>query len=133
MNKNNSFSNQNRQSPLTRWSVVVLLGIIAGGLLVSLGMSAALGQTQPSGFGGKEDIFVVAGQISHKTFGLYLVDYKNRTICVYQFTGKDRKLKLLAARTYAYDVQLDAYNTPAEMSPAEVKSLVKQQKRLISN
>ena len=123
---------QNRQILWARWSVVVVLGIIAAGLLVSLGMSAAVAQSQPVGEGGKENIFVVAGQISRETFGLYLVDYKNSTICVYQYTKKDRMLKLLAARTYIYDVQLDAYNTPKEMSPAEVRRMINKQKRLKS-
>ncbi len=127
-----SSPNRNKQILWARWSAVVLLGIIAAGLLVSLGMSAAVAQTQPVGEGGKESVFVVAGQISRETFGLYLVDYKNSTICVYQFTGKDRMLRLIAARTYAYDVQLDAYNTPEEMSPAEVRRTVIKQKRLKS-
>lgn len=121
-----------RQILWARWSVVMLLGVIAAGLLVSLGISAAAAQSQPIGEGGKESIFVVAGQISRETYGLYLVDYKNSTICVYQFTRKDRMLRLIAARTYAYDVQLDAYNTPTEMSPAEVRRIIGKQKRLKS-
>lgn len=132
MKNTESSSNRNRQILWARWSVVVVLCIIAAGLLVSLGMSAAVAQSQPVGGGGKENVLVVAGQISPGIYGLYLIDYKNSTICVYQYSKSARKLKFLAARTYAYDVQLDAYNTPKEMSPAEVRKMVTIQKRLRS-
>jgi hypothetical protein len=116
---------------LGRWLVVAALGITAAGLLVSLGVTVS-GRPGRAGLAEQKHIFVVAGQISRETYGLYLVDYKNSTICVYQLTPRERKLRLVAARTYAYDVQLDAYNTPEAMSPAEVRRIINKQVRLQS-
>jgi len=78
---------------------------------------------------GKDNVFVVAGQISRETYGLYLVDYNNKTICVYQYTSGNRKLQLVAARTYEFDVKLDSYNS-SDPLPGEVRELVGKQKRL---
>jgi len=101
------------------------------GLLASLTVQAraqAIAPTAvPSGSGG---VFVAAGRISGETYGLYLVDYTNRTISVYQVDAKAKtdKLRLMASRTYAYDVQLDDFNTTP--SPREIQQLVEQHKRL---
>ncbi len=96
----------NQRGFWARWSLVALLAIIAAFLLVTLGLGAASAQVSTFG-GANPDVFVVAGQISRETYGLYLVDYKNSTICVYQYFPRDRKLRLMAARTYAFDVQLN--------------------------
>jgi len=85
----------------------------------------AQGPTHSAGAGGA---FIVAGQITPDTYGLYLVDTQHATIALYEYQPSSRKLRLLAARTYMFDVQLDEYNT--ELSPREVKKLVAQQKRL---
>lgn len=118
-----------RQIPWARWSLVVVLVAIAGGLLFALGVSARPALGQPVAAEGNNRVFVVAGQISDETYGLYLVDYENKTICVYQYLPRDRKLSLMAARTYRYDVQLDEYNTDDPL-PSEVKELVEQHRRL---
>ncbi len=119
----------NQRGLWARWSLVALLAIIAASLLVTLGLGAASAQVSTPG-GGNADVFVVAGQISRETYGLYLVDYKNSTICVYQYFPKSRKLRLMAARTYSFDVRLDDYNT--DPSPQEIKKMVEDHKRLNS-
>jgi hypothetical protein len=111
-----------------RWPIVVALAVVAMGLVVTLVITAAEAQVRPTARGGKDNIFVVAGQLSDRTYGLYLVDYDNKTICVYQFLDNPRKLRLMATRTYAFDVRLDEYNT--EPGPREIKQLVDNQKRL---
>jgi len=72
-------------------------------------------------------IVAVAGRISRDTYGLYLVDLKNGTICVYGMAGNGQ-LKLLAARTFIYDCQLDSYNTTP--LPKEIARLVARARRL---
>ena len=119
-----------QKSPM-RWLLVFGLGIAALGLLVFLGLGEGFAQEQIPGAVDGAKVFVAAGQISRETYGLYLVDYENRTICVYQFSPrKGKSLKLMAVRSYKYDVKLDAYNTPDEMSPAAVKKMVTEQERL---
>lgn len=120
-----------RSTSPARWLLVFGLGIAAVGLLVFLGFGESFAQSQIACDGGEAKIFVAAGQISRETYGVYLVDYENKTICVYQFTpGKGRSLRLMAVRSYKYDVMLDAYNTPDDMSPAAVRKMVTEQKRL---
>jgi hypothetical protein len=116
--------------PAWRWPIIGLLSGLAAALLVVLGASARAQEAslplldQRGG-----NVKVVAGQISDKTYGLYLVDYEKSTICVYQFLPNSHKLRLMAARTYRYDVQLDEFNTHDPL-PREVRDLVQQQKRL---
>lgn len=122
--------------PAARWLVVIFLAVIATCLLVELGFtsSAARGQiaggVQQSAAGrdGGKRLFAVAGQVTKDTYGLYLVDLENDTICMYQYLPGTRRLRLMAARTFIYDCQLDEYNT--EPLPREIKSLVEQHRRL---
>ena len=105
------------------------MAFVAGILLFELGSSLhaeGAGQEKKCE---KNGVFVMAGQISHKTYGLYLVDYRNKTICVYQYDSGKRNLRLMAARTYEFDVKLDSYNT-GEPSPAQIKELISRQNRL---
>lgn len=113
-----------------QWPVIGLLTGVAAALLVVLGASAWAQEAPLAPIdqrGGH--VQVVAGQISDKTYGLYLVDHDKSTICVYQFLPNSRDLRLMAARTYRYDVQLDEFNTHDPL-PREVRDLVQQQKRL---
>jgi len=119
-----------------KWLVVVLLAVIAVCLLIEVGFatSAAKGQVGSASrisSAAKGGVFAIAGQVTPDTYGLYLVDYENATICVYQYLPGNRQLRLMAARTYAYDRQLDVYNT--QPSPREIKQLVEQHRRLGEN
>jgi len=120
-----------RGSPVTgatRWAIAALLGGVVGCLILE---AAGPGSAPPgAGTGSAGQIIAVAGQLSPDSYGLYLVDLKNGTISVYQYTTKTRspQLRLLAARNLTFDVQLDEYNT--EPSPREIKKLVQQQQRL---
>jgi len=105
------------------------MAFISGALLFLLASSLHAGRESETGVGEKNGVFVVAGEISHETYGLYLVDYRNKTICVYQYDAGNRNLRLMAARTYKFDVKLDSYNT-GEPSPASVRELTGRQNRL---
>jgi hypothetical protein len=117
--------------PAAKWLVVVLLAVIAACLLVEVGISVSTAQSAvgpAATAAGMKNTFVVGGQITKDTYGLYLVDLEYGTICVYEWVPQTRKLRLMAARTYLFDRQLDEYNT--ELSPKEIKKLVAQQQRL---
>jgi hypothetical protein len=108
------------------WITTVLLAGLAGGLAVELLRSSpAAGQAAPTG---ASSLYVVPGQLSRETYGLYLVDSQNSTICVYQYLVNERRLRLVAARTCLFDRQLDSYNTEPE--PAEIEKLVQDARRL---
>ncbi len=119
-----------RRQPVGRWLIVILLTVIATCLLIELGAAAPAAHGQV-GAAGSQDVLVVAGQVASGVYGLYLVDLKQKTICVYQFVPHARKkrLEFVAARTFVYDVMLDDWNN-ADPLPREVKMIVDKQQRL---
>lgn len=121
-----------RQIGTLRLGVLAVLCMTAGALLTGLIVSMDTAEAQSASFGagsGGPGVYIVAGQISSSTYGLYLVDYENQTICVYQYSPGDRKLRLMSARTYRFDVKLDEFNT-SDPTPREVRDLVGKQRRL---
>ena len=124
-------SEQNNRPTLSRrrWVLVTVLSMAAGALLTTALTGTTQAQGQESGKPAVDPVLVVSGQISSQSYGLYLVDYEQKTICVYQYAPKERNLKLVAARTYRFDVQLDEHNT-ANPKPREVQEMVKSQRRL---
>jgi hypothetical protein len=127
----NTGQKRNTHSPLGL-AIVSLLGVIAACLVAQVitGSQPAGAQVAgPQGAGAQGGVIAAPGQIGPDAYGLYLIDTSHRTIGVYQYLGGGLKeLRLLAARTYNYDLQLDEYNT--KPSPREIKSLVEQHKRL---
>lgn len=115
-----------------QWLIVALLAAVA----VLLGAetvfrpSRAAGQTGSAGAAQPASgVLAVAGQITRDTYGLYLVDLRNDTICLYEYvSGRPGALWLRAARTFIYDRQLDAYKTKPE--PAEIADIVSKARRL---
>ena len=114
--------------PMVQWVIVVILSVIAACLVLELGFGASLATGQVTSVGGN-DMLVVGGQITKDSYGLYLVDMKKQSLCVYQWLPSTRKLRLMAARTFKFDVQLDEYNAD-KPTPSDVKRLVEQNKRL---
>jgi hypothetical protein len=119
-----------RPERLARWLVPVLLVGIATALMIQLLAEAPPARAQTPTSAGRGDVFAIAGQITGETYGLYLVDLENRTICMYQWLPETRKLRLMASRSFAFDVKLDDYNT--EPKPREIKKLTEQARRLSS-
>jgi len=110
--------------------VVGLLAVIAVCLLAQVLADRSSAGPAPLAAGAADgsSLLVVAGQVTRDSYGLYLVDRTNRTMCVYQWMPSTRKLRLLAARTYTYDITLDQYNT--EPDPLEIKKLGEKARRL---
>jgi hypothetical protein len=115
-------------SRMAQWIIVALLSVIATCLLMEIGFGASAATAQVTSVGGG-DVLVVGGQITKDSYGLYLVDTKRQALAVYQWLPGSRKLRLMAARTFKYDIQLDEYNAD-KPTPSEVKRLVEQNKRL---
>ena len=117
-----------------KWSAAALLALAAGVLLWLVGSGAAQegGPAAPgaaraaSSAGG--GILVVAGQVTSDSYGLYLVDTKNTTMAVYQWVPRTSRLRLMAARNYGYDLQLEDYNNEQDTAPARIRELVRQQR-----
>jgi hypothetical protein len=90
------------------------------------GTSAAFGQVQlPPPSAGNGSIVVMPGQLSPNTWGCYVMDSQNQTLCVYQFSPGEKELRLAAARDVQYDRKLGFFNTTP--SPTDIRKLVERQ------
>ena len=110
-----------------RLLVVILLSVIATCLLIQA-IGADSSAYAQAGANSSRGIIAVAGQLSQDTYGMYLVDLESGTMSVYQCTPDLKRLRLVASRTFVYDLQLDEFNT--EPAPREIKSMVEQHRRL---
>ena len=111
-----------------RWLIVVLLSVIATCLLIEVGAGTSRSTAAPVKPGTDGGLFAVAGQVTRGTYGMYLVDQKRGSVCLYEYDANTQKLHLRASRNITFDLMLDAYNT--EILPHEVKTLVEQHRRL---
>jgi hypothetical protein len=131
-----------RRASLGRWLGAVALAGAAAFLVIQLswdrpsalaqaGAPDRPGATSQSVAAKPGGMFAVAGQVTKDTYGLYVVDPDNSTICVYQWLSdgpKSGKLRLMASRNFTYDRQLDEYNT--EPPVREIKGYVEEFRRL---
>jgi len=112
-----------------KWLIVALLAVIATCLVIEVGVAASAASAQTAGTGGTPMVFAVAGKVTPETYGLYLVDLEHGNICVYQYLPANRRIRLMAARTFVFDRQLEDFNNESP-TPREVKKLVEQQRSL---
>jgi hypothetical protein len=90
-----------------RW----LPGSVAFGQLQSLSQPAAAGP-----------LSVMPAQLAPNTWGCYVMDAQNQTLCVYRFDPGKPLLLLAAARDIQYDHKLPLYNTAPP--PDEIKAIL---------
>jgi len=112
-----------------RWCVVVLLSVIAACLVIELGFGSGVAGAQPVSAGETSGLVAIAGQVGTDAYGIFLIDTRSRTMCLYRYLATVNKLQFLAARNVSYDLQLDDYNNAAK-TPREIKEIVEKQKRL---
>jgi len=112
-----------------RCVTVVVLVLVAGALAgrLAFGPGAAEAQSVPASTSG---ILAVPAQISKDRFGLFLVDGREGTMSLYGYDQRGRVLRLLACRTFIYDLQLDSYNT--QPLPKDVQKMAADARRLKS-
>jgi hypothetical protein len=105
-------------------SILIVLLCRNGGSNIPAFSSPAYAQQMP--IGGGAGVFLVPGQFSTNTWGCYLMDVDQQTLCAYQFYPADKQLKLIAARYFRYDRKLKNFNTGSP-SPDEVSQLVNRE------
>lgn len=109
-----------------------LLAVIAMSLLsrsdtkVLPELPAAYAQNQPA-FAGGAGLFVVPGQFAPNVFGCYLMDVDAQTLCAYQWFPGEKKMRLVAARSFQHDRFLGEFNTD-NPAPPEVKAMIDKQR-----
>ncbi len=125
---------QGRQTVL--WVIAILLAVIATALVLRWDEAAlsksAWAQSAVTGAGpspGGRGIYAFAGQISSRSYGLFMLDVDSGTIWCYEMargTFDEPHLKLVAARSWIFDRYLEEFNVAAP-TPGEVRRLVEQQ------
>ncbi len=83
----------------------------------------ALGAVFPAPMASNHSTYVLPLRLGNKSWGLVLVDRRQRVFCVYRFLESASRLRLVAARDYRYDLLLRDYNNTAP-TPAQVKAMV---------
>jgi hypothetical protein len=113
------------------WVIAVLLAAIAGALWMRPGgplLPTAIAQNPP-GLAGARGVFAFTGPLERDQYGLFMLDVDQGTIWCYAFdnVGGTSKLRLVAARTWVYDRDLQDFNCAAPDFRA-VQRLVSQQR-----
>ncbi len=120
------------------WIIVVLLAVIATALVMRLDegrlMRSAIAQTESPGGGlvGARGIYAFSGQLTLKTFGLFMLDVDTGTIWCYELsrgTNEELLLRLVAARSWTSDRYLEEFNV-ADPVPGAVRMMVQQQRAM---
>ena len=88
-------------------------------------LPAAFAAEGPAPIAGGGGIFMMPGQFSVNTWGVYVMDIDQQTLCAYQFYPGDKQLRLVAARNFRYDRRLGNFNTTP--APQEIKELLEKE------
>ena len=110
------------------WLLSAVLVIVAMGIIFYTDLGSGLiAQTTVNSGLDHDGLLAIPAQLTRDGFGLYIIDPREGTICLYQYTAQ-RKLELVASRAFRYDLQLEDWNT--KPSPREIQELISQQRRL---
>lgn len=130
-----------RQQQPILWLIAGLLAIIAVALIFGSSnlspLNLALAQPMPNrgGLEGARGIYAFTGQLSARTYGLFMVDVDSGTVWCYEIQrlpgagnkGEQTQLKLVAARSWLFDRYLEEFNT-GEPIPSEVRDMIQAQR-----
>lgn len=119
------------------WLIAVLLGVIATALVLRLDdvrlMRSAMAQAEsPVGLVGARGIYAFSGQLTQRTFGLFMLDVDTGTIWCYELqraANEELLLRLVAARSWTSDRYLEEFNV-ADPVPGAVRMMVQQQRTM---
>jgi hypothetical protein len=90
----------------------------------SAAMAQLASQAQPPIAGGS-GVYVMPAQFHPQSWGCYLLDADNQTLCTYEYDVGSRQLKLTSARNFRFDRMLKNFAT---YPPTwEVQSMVEQE------
>jgi hypothetical protein len=101
----------------------LLLAVLGRGNMTGSSAMAAPGYTPPIAGGG--GMFLMPAQFSMSTWGCYIMDIDQQTLCAYQFYPSEKQLRLVAARDFHNDRKLKDFNTSPH--PDEMEKLIEIQ------
>jgi hypothetical protein len=120
--------------PIGSWIIITLLAVIATAIVMRWDEAAltraALAQVATPGAApvGARGIYAFTGQLTSKSYGLFMMDVDSGTIWCYEMqrgANGEPQMKLVAARSWIYDRYLEEFNA-ADPIPSAVKNLVQQ-------
>ncbi len=120
------------------WLIAVLLAVIATALVLRLDDAklahSAMAQSETPGgtLVGARGIYAFGGQVTAKTFGLFMLDVDTGTVWCYELSraaNEELLLRLVAARSWTSDRYLEEFNV-ADPVPAAVHMMVQQQRTM---
>lgn len=106
--------------------VAILMVLVSRDNRLSLAAPAFGQAQQQQPIAGGSGLFVMPAQLAPNTWGCYLLDTENKTLCVYQYSPGEKLLRFAAARDVQHDRLLGDFNTLPP--PTEVKDLVKRER-----
>ena len=106
--------------------LAILVALLAGARTPSFLAEAYGAPLAPQPIAGGGGIYVMPAQFSLNQWGCYVMDVDAQTLCAYQWFS-DKKLRLVAARSFKHDRQLHDFNTD-NPTPAEVAKLIELEK-----
>jgi hypothetical protein len=106
--------------------VLILLAVLSRDGRVVFA-SPALAQQAP--VAGGNGLFVMPAQLAPSTWGCYLMDVDNQTLCVYQYSPGEKMLRLSAARSVKFDRALGNFNT--NPPPTEIRDWVQREQEAL--
>ena len=80
----------------------------------------------PQPIAGGGGLFLMPAQLASNTWGCYIMDIDQQTLCAYQYAPGERQLRLVAARSIRFDRRLKNFNTD-NPSPREVERMLQRE------
>ena len=106
--------------------LAILAALLAGARTPSFLADAYAAPPAPQPIAGGGGIYVMPAQFSPSQWGCYVMDVEAQTLCAYQWFP-EKKLRLVAARSFKHDRQLHDFNTD-NPTPADVAKLIELEK-----
>lgn len=111
------------------WALSASIGLLAAAMLLRSDDLLDKAMAQGVTGGGARGIYAFTGQLSARSWGLFMVDVDNATLWIYELkksgTGQTQ-LELVAARKWMYDRYLEELNVDG-LTPGAVEALVRNQ------
>jgi hypothetical protein len=103
----------------------ILLALLHHSAMPDFSSSAMAQLASQAQIAGGSGVYVMPAQFHPQSWGCYLLDADNQTLCTYEYDVGTRQLKLTSARNFRYDRMLKNFAT---YPPTwEVQSMVEQE------
>src|SRR5688572_22515368 len=106
--------------------LAILVALLSGGRMPSVLPAAFAAAQAPQPIAGGSGIYLMPGQFTSNSWGCYVMDVDAQTLCAYKWFEGEKKLRLVAARSFRNDRRLHDFNTDSP-TPAEVAKLLEME------